>query len=67
MSSASRQDIDEYGSFKPAWAATSSVVVQGGGDGFGRSSSHFFRSDDGDVGVGFNLISSVNARARHGH
>jgi hypothetical protein len=55
---------NEHGSFKPVWVATSSVVVQGGSDGFGSGSSHFFRSDGGDVGVGFKLISSVNTYTR---
>ena len=55
---------DKHDPFKPVWVATSSVVVQGGGDAFGSSSSHFFRSDGGDVGVGFNLISSVNTYTR---
>ena len=57
---------DEHGRFKPVWVATSRIVVQGGSDGFGSSSSHFFQSDGGDVGVGFNLISSVDARTRQG-
>jgi hypothetical protein len=39
---------------------TSGVVIQSGSDDFGSSSSHFFRSGGGDVGVGFSLISSVN-------
>jgi len=51
---------DEHGPFKPVWVATSSVVVQGGGDDFGSGSSYFFRSGGGDVGMGFSLISSVD-------
>ena len=53
---------DEHGAFEPIWIGSRGVVIQSGSDGFCSSSSgsHFFRSDGGDVGVGFSLISSVN-------
>jgi hypothetical protein len=53
---------DEHSAFEPIGIGTSGVVIQSGSDDFGSSGSHFFRSGGGDVGVGFSLISSVDAQ-----
>jgi hypothetical protein len=51
---------DEYSAFELIGIGTSGGVIQSGSDEFGSSSSHFFRSGGGDVGVVFSFISSVN-------